>query len=382
MLTLQEVDATARNYRFKFDNNTETYTLINTITKQPVVEKDEVEKAKRCILLSQLIYNGVVPTGGLKVAGVDDRFFGTDDLSVRREMFFNTLIKEIPQIVESGNFNASQTMIGTCSLPIDFFISSYKSIPSHLQQCYNSLLNHIMQERGIVVDDFKITHRTDLVGKTSFTCSTHKIINSQNANTTQQTNSVNKKIVSRKFVETLIEKYKQCEDDQNFEVRSNNEDVTMQRVVQVLDSSQPPTQIPNDFHKFMRMLISAQNLSIMGERDFLKEIVMQDAVNQRLLQYENDHTMQKIDSLINQKQSKQEKLGHKETRGEIARRITNSCIEHNDDQFKQLKHAIQNNKSLTFESSLEGDRFKRIAELYATTQGKFDMFKDTENSIT
>lgn len=382
MLTLQEVESTARNYRFKYDYNAKTHTLINSATKQPLTDSAEIRKAEACILLNEVIIQSVTPIGGLHETNVTNLFFNnTKDVNIMKEMVFQSLINDIVKVVEDKQFVAHGSL-GSYNTPIDFFIDHYKQATPHLQKCYGSLLNQIMQEKGIVVDDFNITSRTDKMSTSSFACSTYKISNQYTSNATQQPNNTSKKIASRKFVETLIEKYKQCEDDQNYEIRSNNEDGTMQRVVQVLDSSQPLTQIPNDFHKFMRMLISAQNLSISGERDFLKEIVMQDSVNQRLLEFENSKTIDKMDSIIAQKQSKQEKLGHKETRGEVGRRITNSCIEHNSEQFEQLKYAIQNGKSITFESSLEGDRFRRIAELYATTQGQFDMFKDAENSIT
>ena len=364
MLTLQEVESIVRNYRFKYDYNSKTYTLINRNTNESVTNAEEISRAKAGILLNHILSSGI--------DNVTEKFFNASDPDKKSEIFFNSLVSDLGTIIKKQQFTADVIPFSKHKTPIDFFINTYKHLPENMRDCCQDLINLIAKENGLKVDRFSITAQSSAV-KTDFNCTSH---------IAQQTNTANKKIVVRKFVETLIEKYKQCEDDQNFEIRSNNEDGTMQRVVQVLDSSQPLTQIPNDFHKFMRMLISAQNLSISGERDFLKEIVMQDSVNQRLLEFENARTIDKMDSIIAQKQSKQEKLRHKETRGEIARRIANSCVEHNADQFDQLKYAIQNGRPIIFEPSLEGDRFRRIAELYATTQGHFDMFKDVENSIS
>ena len=78
MLSLNEIKNLSRQYRYKFDAQTKTHTLINSLTKEPVFGA-EAQRAKLAIYLQQKIYEGVTPSGGLGSANVEDSFYNTND---------------------------------------------------------------------------------------------------------------------------------------------------------------------------------------------------------------------------------------------------------------------------------------------------------------
>lgn len=379
MLTLEEIKNINKTYRFKYDLNLKSHTLINSITKEPVTNVEEINRAKAGILLNNLIHNGITPSGDLGLSSVDNRFFNTQDLNIRAELFLNSLVSDLKTIIHNQQYSANLSL-SSYKTPIDYFIWNYKSSSTqdYIRDCYSALIDIIGKENGMKVDNFDISIPPSGV-KAEFKCSTH-MLSQQHNNIANNTNNSDSR---RKFVETLIEKYKQCEDDANYDIRKNFEDTTMQRVVAVSNGTIQFNQVPTDIHKFMRMLISAQNLSITGERDFLEEIISIDIVNQRLLELHADKNFQKqVDEKISMKKSKNEKLGHVETEAEVNLRLANSSVKNHTEEFEKLKFAIENGKSITFESTQDGQRCKRIACLYAMTQGQFELFKDSENSIS
>lgn len=380
MLTLEEIKNINKAYRFKYDFNSKTFALINSATKEPVTDAEEINRVKAGILLSNLIHNGITPSGALGVASVDNKFFNTQDLDIRAELFLNSLVSDLKTIIQSQQYSVNMSL-STYKTPIDYFIVNYKSSSTqdYIRDCYSALIDLVGKENGMKVDNFDISIPPSGV-KTEFKCSTC-ILSQQYSNVANNTSS--NSASRRKFVETLIEKYKQCEDDANYDIRKNFEDRTMQKVVDVSNGTILFTQLPTDIHKFMRMLISAQNLSITGERDFLEEVISIDIVNQRLLELHEDKSFQKqVDEKIAFKKSKNEKLGHVETEAEVNLRLANSSAKNHTEEFEKLKYAIENGKAITFESTQDGQRCKRIASLYAKTQGQFELFKDTESSIS
>lgn len=380
MLTLEEIKNINKAYRFKYDFNSKTFALINSATKEPVTDAEEINIAKAGILLSNLIHNGITPSGALGLASVDNKFFNTQDLDIRAELFLNSLVSDLKTIIQSQQYSVNMSL-STYKTPIDYFIANYKSSSTqdYIRDCYSALIDLVGKENGMKVDNFDISIQPSGV-ETEFKCSTC-ILSQQYSNIANNTSS--NSASRRKFVETLIEKYKQCEDDANYDIRKNFEDRTMQKVVDVSNGTILFTQLPTDIHKFMRMLISAQNLSITGERDFLEEVISIDIVNQRLLELHEDKSFQKqVDEKIAFKKSKNEKLGHVETEAEVNLRLANSSAKNHTEEFEKLKYAIENGKAIIFESTQDGQRCKRIASLYAKTQGQFELFKDTESSIS
>jgi len=61
--------------------------------------------------------------------------------------------------------------------------------------------------------------------------------------------------------------------------------------------------------------------------------------------------------------------------------LANSCVKNHTDNFNQLKQSIQKKETINFDANMEGDRNRRIAKLYATTQGYFDLFTENKNLV-
>ena len=96
-------------------------------------------------MLNNLIYNGITPSGDLGLSSIADSFFNTKDEQTRSELFLNSLISDLKNIIQSGQYSSNMSMSGTYKKPIDYFMWNYNSRSSqeYQKECYLDLINFI-----------------------------------------------------------------------------------------------------------------------------------------------------------------------------------------------------------------------------------------------
>lgn len=403
MLSLEEIKSINRQYRYKFDAQTKTHVLINSSTKQPVFGA-EAQRAKLAIYLQKKIYEGVTPQGDFRIARVEDSFYNTNDIQQREQMYLDSAVKELGKLLANKQtYRAGANMLGTCKNPLNDCLRGYTSSQTtdSDKEGFSLFLAEIAKDRGLKLESFdcKIVNagfETEFVARTiplqktmpqniNPNTNDSPVLKSASTQTTIKQNNpqltLEQSANRLNFATTLVDKYRQIEDDENYRKRATGEERTAQKVVEVLKKGKFET-FPKDPHAFMRMLIAAQNISFEGGRDFFAELIAMPEVNKALLQIKNREKLKTLmDSTIEQKKQNGEKLYHKETDLETSLRLANSSSINHPEEFKEIVDVVSNNDAIDFEDNYEGQRKHKITKLVALTQGNLDMYRESQQQM-
>lgn len=180
----------------------------------------------------------------------------------------------------------------------------------------------------------------------------------------------------RAYVEKAIQYYNMMEHDEWYKNRVKNEDKNMKRVARIVNNNEQMIPVKNGPGLF-NLLKAAQNLSLIGEKDFLEEILSKPEVEKTLLEFKSSEQAKKIktEALENEKNGKVNSNGlvegHKLTQGEIAITTANEFIrQHPNAAAVARKKLNERNVFVIKFGDKETMRKARLVEVVARTQGK------------
>lgn len=183
----------------------------------------------------------------------------------------------------------------------------------------------------------------------------------------------------KKFVLDMIEKYRQSESEEDYKKRSDIEFKSAQRIVEIADKGSF-TNLPKTQESLLRMLVTAQTISIDGQRNFLDEIIAMPEITDLLLKLKQDTAkIAQMDSAIERKKKTGERLVHRETKLETYNRLLNSSIKNHPEEFATIKGVVDKGEPIQFEEGRDGQRKQMITEMYVLTQGKFSQYSQSQS---
>ena len=193
----------------------------------------------------------------------------------------------------------------------------------------------------------------------------------------QKNNAVNK--IDEKFVDDLISKFRLSESELSYSKRGEYEFDDAKKVVDAANKKMFERKITNS-KTLIRILLTAQTISLEGQRNFYKEILAIPEINDEIIKIKNNkRIINEMDSIIEEKKLKGERLGHRETKLEELKRVANSSIKNHQEEFALIKKAVDNNEMITFTNDRTGYRQHLVALMYALNQGKYDEYNQGQN---
>ena len=192
----------------------------------------------------------------------------------------------------------------------------------------------------------------------------------------------------RSYVEKAIQYYNMMEHDEWYQHRVEKEDEIMQRVARIVNNHEQMMPVKNGPGLFY-LLKAAQNLSIIGEKDFLEEILSQPEVNKTLLEFKASEQAKKMKSeaLENGKNGKVNDdgllKGHFMTYGERLHKEANEYISKHPNEVTFAKKELSEKSSFPLEyGNSELTKKSKVIELVARTQGKYtNRTRNSEGNI-
>lgn len=182
----------------------------------------------------------------------------------------------------------------------------------------------------------------------------------------------------KQFAEDLIEAYLMAETDDMYNKRTAGEDKAMKYAADTVNGSKTIQEVKKDLPHLMRLLIAAQNISLDGERDYLEEILAQPAISQALLDIRKDGQLEKI-TAIGEKKAREGKVvdgrTHRETKGQLQRRIANGIIRDTPDAVSRATQIL----SKSSKGTVKSERRAMLFCVVARTQGKIPSYEENGN---
>lgn len=176
----------------------------------------------------------------------------------------------------------------------------------------------------------------------------------------------------RVFVDKLMQIYKQCETDENYQDRANREEKDMTFVARTVNSNTTIERIPEPATaRIMDLLYAAQNISLSGERDYLNDIIKQPIISETLLKMRNGNALDKMSKKAQERRNNGTISEHKPTHGEITIREANTLISEHPNAVEVAKRKLDGRSSFQIDKGdTENLRRARLIEVVARTQGK------------
>mgnify|MGYP001089233931 CR=1 FL=1 len=192
----------------------------------------------------------------------------------------------------------------------------------------------------------------------------------------------------RAYVEKAIQYYNMMEHDEWYQHRVEKEDKNMQRVARIVNNHEQMMPVKNGPGLFY-LLKAAQNLSIIGEKDFLEEILSQPEVNKTLLEFKASEQAKKMkaEAQENEKNGKVNAdgllSGHHMTYGERLHKEANEYISKHPNEVTFAKKELSEKSSFPLEyGNSELTKKSKVIELVARAQGKYtNRTRNSEGNI-
>ncbi len=192
----------------------------------------------------------------------------------------------------------------------------------------------------------------------------------------------------RAYIEKAIQYYNMMEHDEWYQHRVEKEDKNMQRVARIVNNHEQMMPVKNGPGLFY-LLKAAQNLSIIGEKDFLEEILSQPEVNKTLLEFKASEQAKKMkaEAQENEKNGKVNAdgllSGHHMTYGERLHKEANEYISKHPNEVTFAKKELSEKSSFPLEyGNSELTKKSKVIELVARAQGKYtNRTRNSEGNI-
>ena len=179
----------------------------------------------------------------------------------------------------------------------------------------------------------------------------------------------------KNILTTALKYYDMMEHDNWYAARAQNESQDMKLVASLINNSQV-LQRPIPGPEFFSLLIEAQNLSLEGENDYLKEILKQPAIDKALSEFDKSGRFKLLkEEALNNRASGLVQNGklttHPLTPGEKTIRTANTFIHNNPGIIDTVKEKM-NNESYYFSKANDSYSigFISTVEVLAKSKGK------------
>lgn len=128
------------------------------------------------------------------------------------------------------------------------------------------------------------------------------------------------------------------------------------------------------------LLIAAQNISLDEEKDYLEEIISQPAVSTFLSEFRKSGQLKQLQEIGEHKKQKGKVVDgrtHRETPGQLQRRIANGVIRDDPNAVAKARHVIHNSRSS--KGSVRSERLAMLFCAVARTEGKTASYEIDKN---
>lgn len=384
MLSYDEVMDIYKNYRYKFDYDNKSYTLINSKTKeiqQPSIDTDKIKAALAAYKVLQSHYK--------HYPSVSDKS-ETEQIDWKKQKL-EELQKCLSNIVQNGNYRYKDFYIQQLSIEQQFFNEILKEKEQNLNDSAADLMKYIAYGKGKKIED--ISYEMEKSGMAyNFSWNVRDIPFTQQLNPknpqytqTQKTKQLSPEEIKtrRNFVDILINYYKMAETDTAYQDRVSREDENMKFVADTVNMNKQIT-FAKFGKNFMNRLMAAQNLSLKGQKDYLEELISQPAISDVLLQVRKSGRNKEIqqraeNNKINGILTNGKPKGHHETNGERCARFANNEISKNPSIVNLAKQKLTSNVPILYEKDTDSQRMVFVYSAIARTMGYIPSFKQDKS---
>ena len=384
MLSYDEVMDINKNYRYKFDYDSKSHTLINSKTKeiqQPSLETDKIKAALAAFKVLNAHYNHYPSVSKLT----------PEEQEEWKKQKLEELQECLSKIVLNGSYIYKDFFLQQLNIEQQYFNEIIHEKEEKQNTCAIDLMKYIAAEKGKKIDNFSFEKEPSGVAF-DFSWDVKDIPFSKQLNPKNPQYTQPKKIEQlspeeianrRNFVDILINYYKMAETDTAYQDRVSREDENMKFVADTVNMNKQIT-FAKFGKNFMNRLMAAQNLSLEGQKDYLEELISQPAISNVLLQVRksgrNKDIQQRAENnktnglLINGKPK-----GHYETNGERCARFANNEISKNPDIINSAKQKLASNVPILYEKDTDSQRMVFVYSAIARTMGYTPSFKQDKS---
>lgn len=384
MLSYDEVMDICKNYRYKFDYDSKSYTLINSKTKetqQPSLETDKIKAALAAFKVLNAHYNHYPSVSKLSE---------NEQIEWKRKEL-DKLQKELSGIALKGNYIYKDFFMQLLSVDQQYFSEILKESEGTTSNSVKNLISYLAFEKGKNIENFSFKWEQSGV-VCDFSWDVRDIpfsqqLNPKNPQYTQPKKieqlSPEEKVNRRNFVDILINYYKMAETDTAYQNRVSREDENMKFVADTVNMNKQIT-FAKFGKNFMNRLMAAQNLSLKGQKDYLEELISQPAISNVLLQVRKSGRNKEIqqraeNNKINGILTNGKPKGHHETNGERCARFANNEISKNPSIVNLAKQKLTSNVPILYEKDTDSQRMVFVYSAIARTMGYIPSFKQDKS---
>lgn len=389
MLSYDEIMDISKNYRYKYDSNTKNYTLINSVTKQPVQNSAETPKIQAALAAYQTLNSEKQLNSASVPQNPDERVQWEKDKLQELQVFLTSVSQKgtftFDKILGQKITIGEHYFLEMINKDMGFFVDNTRQAKTENSK---KLMEYLLAEQGKKMDDFSI--QADKSGvKTHFSWNVKDMSFSEklNPNSPQysqpqkpQELSKEAKANRRAFTEELLTNYLMAETDSMYQDRVDNEDKNMRYAANAVNQSKEITVADKDLPKLMRLLLASKNISLDGQTDYFEQIISQPSISNALKQIRDSGAADKIKSIAEKNMSEGKLIngklkGHNETKGELGLRIANRTIAKNPNFIDKAKNFISSRSKFSVNEQSDAIALSAVAR----TQGKIPSFEQKDN---
>jgi len=385
MLSYEEIKNIANQYRYKFDYDSKSFTLINSETKEPVPPSEDTLRIQAALAAYQTLNFDrqanstqipTTPEGKLQWEENKIKELQNFVLSVAQNRNY-TFDKNLGQNVTIGErffFEMTDRDVEFIDDTRQFKIDSSKK-----------LMEYLLAEKGKKMGNLDIRKDTSGV-KTYFNWDVKDMSFSEklNPNSPQYTQPQKPQEIKpetqakiKAYTEKLVSYYLATETDEMYQDRVNNEDKNMRYAASSINNSKEIQVKDKDFAKLMRLLLASKNISLDGQTDYFEQLISQPSIIQALADIRKSGKYDRVKAEAEQleqdgKLTNGKQRGHFETKGELGLRIANRTIANNPEFIKKANYFVANREKFSINEQSESEAIALCA--VARTQGKIPSY--------
>lgn len=178
----------------------------------------------------------------------------------------------------------------------------------------------------------------------------------------------------RQFVEKLMQMYRQCEKDENYEDRVKREDSDMSLVINTVDRNGSFEILSSTASvRVMDLLYAAQNVSLDGEKDYLEAFIEKPEISEFLLNMRNNNILDRMQKKAQERKDNGTISIHRPTHGEVAIRNANAIIKEHPNAVETVKGELSG-KQPTFiieKGNVKNLKRANLIEIVARIQARY-----------
>lgn len=291
----------------------------------------------------------------------------------------------ITQVLNSNEYNIGLGAIGNCQREKEPCYGIWKGI-IHEEKGAMTYFNRVLAENGKRIQMLQRNDLQPLIVGIKYSLmedSKSKFRQSLNPNNPIYTQNPETKVLTleqkqnrRKFVDKLMQVYRQYEKDENYDNRVKTEENDMY-VISDMNSKhgriEVLAQTSKSTARVMNLLYAAQNLSLDGQKDYVEALIDQPQINEFLLNLRRHDFIDIMEKSIQERKDNGMLSEHKPTHFEIARTEANKLISVNPNAVGMAKKILnENHKYFKInKGNIENLRKAYLIEIVGLTLGKY-----------